>query len=166
MPSSRRRAWADTIFTGSNLINGGEIINDIRGSLVALDTMTVVRLIVGLRMTFGVTNELESHQIINFGVGVTSFEAFTAGVVPNPSASIDYPRDGWLYVATRSAYQTLPSGASVVTMHRQDAVFEVDMRASRKVDRGILYSVMENDAFEGSAEAVKVTGRIRALFLT
>ena len=34
---------------------------------------------------------------IDVGIGVVSTEAFTAGVVPDPQTSSDYPTLGWLY---------------------------------------------------------------------
>ena len=166
MVSRRSRVWADTRFASVALNDGAQVVNDLRGAIVVPDVYTCVRLIVDFEVGVTSLQEAEFSQIIDLGIGVTSFEAFTAGVVPDPKATADYPRDGWLYVASKLVEQSVPTGATPVAMYRKNAVFQVDLRAGRKVDRGVLYSILENTAMTGTATNLLVTGRIRALFLT
>jgi len=165
MVSRRNRQWADTRMV-FQIASGAEVINDLRGSLVVPETYTVVRLVVDFVCTLETTQEQEGAQRIDFGIAVCALEAFNAGVVPNPTASNEYPRDGWLYVGTKLVSQAVPTGGTITAMWRETAVYKIDLRAARKIDRGVLYSVMENVSAEGAAMAVNVTGRIRALTLS
>jgi len=165
--SRRRRSWADSRF--ANLVSsGGELtLTDLLEDLPG-ETRTVTRLIVDLTCGLSPSDENEGMQVIDCGIGVVSREAFDLGItaIPDPFTDTDFPTLGWLYVATRPITQALPTGGTVVTMWREAAVFQADLRAQRKVDRGVLFLRLSNTALLGTALSIRVTGRVRALCLT
>ena len=82
--------------------------------------------------------------------------------MPQPSIENEYPARGWLYVATRSVWQ-YKAGSN--DQQRGQAVFEFDVGALRKIDKGVLFMTIENTDILG-AGPFDVTGRVRALVLT
>ncbi len=127
---------------------------------------TVARLIVGLDLHHQDidTNESGSARM-SLGVGVATQEGFDGGAltVPNPANSSEFPIHGWLwraqYVCEFSNSATF--GIEVNRFPRIDA----DLRASRKVDKGVLYLAAFNGAQNGSID-IQITGVVRALMLT
>ena len=126
------------------------------------ENMTCVRLIVDLVMAHDVLSETQDYGLVHVGVAVASAEAFAAGAVPDPETSADYPREGWLYLASAPVGQALPAGGQGVW--RYDAKFKADIRAARKVDRGVLYMILNLVNITNIPSAV-VAGRVRSLFL-
>ena len=159
---SRQRAWADTAVNVSIASAAAGAVTDLRGSLDVPENMTLVRLILDLDLLIDPEIETNGEQVLHLGVGVTSVEAFTAGAVPLPSITTQYPPRGWLYVASKSVYQTVHASGQI---WRKDQRFRLDLRGARKVDRGVLYMITENDTQGGGALAVILRGRVRALFL-
>jgi len=49
---------------------------------------------------------------------------------------------------------------------QNQATFQFDLRAMRKIDKGILFSRIDNTNSVGTASTVLVRGRIRVLCLT
>jgi len=165
MASNRRRAWADTPFD-IDVASNGALLNDLRGSLNLVETLTCVRLVIDLTVEVLTISEDEGQQMTHLGVGVCSSEAFDMGATPVPNDSTAYPTLGWMYVGSKAVNQSLPTGGGITAMHRLVARYSVDIRASRKVDRGVLYSILQNRTSQGTAQPLRVSGRIRALFLT
>ena len=159
----RPRAWADLIFTQVMANNTTLAPLDILFDLGAtrLDTITIVRL-VGY---FGLSHEalltpVDGIQRIDVGIGVASEPAFASGNVPEADISTEYPPRGWLYATTRRILMDTSIGTAFLPE------WEFDMRASRKLDKGILYLTLSNNNVIGAGQAVLITGRVRALCLT
>ena len=163
MVMRRRRAWADTRFADLSILDAATSKSDLLAGLTPADTKTVTRVLVDL--TFGYVSSFaqDGSNTIDVGIGVVSQEAFDLETLPDPNAIADYPQQGWLYVATKRCMQTFLTSTG---LHLIPAVFQVDIRAQRKVDRGVLFMVLQNNAAEGLSATVRVYGRVRALCLT
>jgi len=131
------------------------------------DTLTVARVIGKLEIGYLVsTTPGDSLSSVNIGIGVASVEAFavaaTAGL-PNPTDITAFPPRGWLYVQTAAVRQVVSTSGDGLIDHW--ATFEFDLRGMRKIDKGVLYLIMEqNNITIGGA--MQVVGRVRALCLT
>jgi len=160
----RNRAWADTIFCFKSVTDEGEDVSDLLVDAPTVDTLTAVRIVVDLSVRAGAATIVDGTNCVSVGIGVTSTEAFANAppVIPSPAVSDQYPPRGWLYVAT--------SGVTVNTIQStspfiQNAEFHADLRAMRKVDKGVLFIAITNTAILGTA-TVDVVGRVRVLCLT
>ena len=164
MVMRRRRAWSDARYAGSTLASGATLKNDLLTNLAAADTKTVSRLLIDLTFVPPVTNSaVDRTNTIDIGVGVVSREAFDLETLPDMDNLADYPQTGWLYVATKMVYKFAPdvsSGTTILPAH-----FMVDIRANRKVDRGVLFLSILNVGVNGT-DNVDIWGRVRALCLT
>ncbi len=105
---------------------------------------------------------VDSLSIVDVGIGVTAVDAFlTAGAVPNPSGSDNYPPRGWLYVATQPVAQQAESAGVLNSVAR----FQFDLGAMRKIDKGVLFlTIIQNNILVGGS--MRVIGRTRVLCLT
>ena len=165
MPTGRNRAWADLLFGPSALVVGTDIIVDLLANAPTVDTLTAVRIVGELNAHYDVTNTIvDSDSVVDLGIGVTSMQAFAAGAnsVPDPSTMTDYPPRGWLYVTRKYVGQSLTDTTGVTSVQ---AVFSFDVRAMRKIDKGILYLRMANVMINVGG-AMEVSGRVRVLCLT
>ncbi len=164
MVMRRRRAWGDTRFAGFLLAASGTDKKDLLVGLTAADTKTVTRLIVDLwaMVPSGNSLSLDRENVVDMGIGVASREAFDLETLPDPGTVTDYPQLGWLYVNSLPCYK---SGDGLGALNIVHAHFKVDLRAQRKVDRGVLFMLIENIGVVG-ADAVALYGRVRALCLT
>jgi len=162
MVMRRRRAWADTRKAGVLIVASGNITDDLLLGLAAAETKTVTRILLDLWFILPVNNSFADREnVVDIGIGVVSREAFDLGTLPDPGTVADYPQQGWLYLAT----QVVSRAADATGVIWQHAHFKADIRGQRKVDRGVLFSTLENVGVVG-ADAVTVYGRIRALCLT
>ena len=158
----RPRAWSDTLL-GIN-IDGGQLSFNLLSNLAASDTKTVVRLVGEITFfpSVGVTTG-ETVQAIDIGVMVVSGEAFTAGVFPDPETDSDTPTLGWLF---RTRVGQFVDSSATIPDSWHTPVVRFDIRAGRKVDRGVLVMVMDKSVLDGVAHTLRVVGIVRALCLT
>ncbi len=162
---SRGRAWADTRFTGLSVVAATPLAFDLLQNAPTVDTLTTIRVIGDLTVQYTPNSTIvDSLSVIDIGIGVSSVEAFavsnTAGL-PNPSVATNFPPRGWLYVATRAVSQQAES----VGVVNQVEKFEFDVRGMRKVDKGVMFIIIEqNDVLVGGS--MRISGRIRVLCLT
>ncbi len=163
MVMRRRRAWADTRFSGQLLVASGTTKDDLLAGLSPSDVKTVTRILVDLYMAYPVGNDVavDRENSIDVGIGVVSQEAFDLETLPDMNAVADYPQQGWVYIATAPVWRTSMAGAFVA----ESAHFKADIRAQRKVDRGVLFLSILNIGNIG-LDSVFLTGRVRALCLT
>ena len=161
MVTRRRRAWADTRFAGVGIATGTENNTDLLLGLAAADVKTITRLVGSLQLTFDPANNSDMHAVCDVGIGVVSREAFDLSTLPDLDAVADYPQQGWVYAATSVVYRSAgPTG-----LYDLSARFDFDIRAQRKVDRGVLFmSVLQTSITGGFT--LTLTGRVRALCLT
>ena len=160
--TQRHRAWADQIIN-TQLVDGATLLLDLLENAPTIDTMTAVRILLDVEAGWDPAVSTEGDVRISVGIGVTSTEAFSIGVtaVPNPDSETEYPPRGWLYVATKRA--TIAIGGSFEW--QQNAKFEVDLRAMRKIDKGILFLHAKNTAMSDPG-TIRLVGRTRVLCLT
>ena len=167
MPSSRNRAWADTLI--EELITPGTaIITDLLVGAPTVDTLTAVRIVGEMFCVTQTLSEIEHLETIDMGIGVSSREAFNVGVtgLPDVNNAADYPPRGWLYVARSVVQQSLPTGGTVTAMWRERAHFKFDLRAMRKIDKGVLFAQWASTNVSGTSSSTSLMGRIRVLCLT
>ena len=161
---SRNRARADTIFSVATLVAGTPQHSNLLLNAPTVDTLTAVRVIGDLWFMYQPDSTVvDSLSISTLGIGVTSVEAFAAGGVsmPDPSNDAQYPPRGWLYVNSQPVSQQAESTGVLNHM----AHFKFDVRAMRKVDKGILFSTITNtNIIIGGS--MRVVGHVRALCLT
>ena len=168
MPQSRNRAWADITIDEGITSSGGRVIKNLLVNAPTVDTLTAVRILGEISFHVQTLSEIEFMQHIDLGIGVASLEAFNVGVtaLPDPLTSTEYPPRGWLYIARRVVTQSLPTGGTPTAMYRETARFMFDLRAARKIDKGILFLHAVNTNFDGTDSTVSMIGRVRALCLT
>ncbi len=157
----RNRAWADTIFCGSVLVDEGSSLINLLLDAPVVDTLTAVRIVIDLSIGPLVTTTVEASNCISVGIGVSSREAVTAAAIPDPAQSDQYPPRGWLYVANKASRFIIQSSG----IHATYALFQADLHAMRKVDKGVLFLAMGNAGVIGT-ESVAIFGRVRVLCLT
>ena len=162
----RPTAWADTNVQQA-LVDGVKVDLDLLSDLAAEDTKMAVRLIVKLALySDNISSAVESAMRLDIGAQVVTQEAFTAGgaALPSPSISSQQPALGW-YWKDRVLYIQGLDGAGVLNWHRVPEI-QVDIRAARKVDRGILsLSMVANDDI-GTPINTRVVGVVRVLCMT
>ena len=161
----RNRAWADFRYKGVSLVAGTDIISDLLTNAPDVDTLTAVRIVGYLNVGYVVTNAIvDADSVVDVGIGVSAKEAVSAGgsSLPDAQSVVSYPPRGWLYLATKYVRQSL-TGTDGTT--NSNAVFEFDLRAMRKVDKGTVFIRIGN-ANINVGGAMEVTGRVRVLCLT
>ena len=165
---SRRRAWADQRFGGAVLTAGTSIQLDLLENAPTMDTLTVVRIVMDLTAQYEVQFTVtDSLSIVDLGIGVASAAAFAVALgagLPNPAVETEYPDRGWIYVASQPVSHVL-EGSGGVGVLESHARFQVDLRAMRKIDKGILFIRLQNTNITVGG-SMNVTGRVRSLVLT
>ena len=162
----RGRSWADARLTGVSLVAGTDVLVDLLASVVpVVDTLTAVRIIGEFSCHYIVSNTItDSDSFVDVGIGVTSAEAFAAGVasLPDPANAASFPPRGWLYAATGYCGQALTTDTG---MFNKNAEFKFDIRAMRKIDKGVLFMRIANANITVGG-AMQIVGRVRTLCLT
>ena len=163
---ARNLAWGFTNinqpFTG-NLRVSTNLLTD----LTASDTITVTRLILHFQVTPELGSFLIGTQRIALGIGVASVEAFGVGGslgLPDPSQSAEIPPRGWLWSDVLDLY--MDEGTTDAQFRYFFPEVRADIRAMRKVDRGVCYIGMRSINLNGAAQTVNLTGRVGALCMT
>jgi len=162
--ADRPRAWADTILNVSVVGDAAIAPVNLLASLTASDTITAVRLVGDILIVPENADTNESvRNLLTMGIGVTSLEAFNASVLPDARTEADFPPRGWLY---RDAKPYLFSNSATFGIELAELPrFKFDLRAARRVDKGVLFLEAFNDALMGTG-SVRLMGIIRALCLT
>jgi len=158
---ARPRAWGDRTFD-DNMVNGTVKVDNLLLNLVPADTLTVVRIIGKMEFWLqDLVQSVNSVVSVDIGIGVASEEAFAVGgnAIPTPSVDTEVPQAGWLYLQRLHVFQW-------TTIQHQNAMFTFDIRAARRVDRGILYATMVATTIQGTTAQLARGGKIRALCLT
>ena len=157
------RVWLDTLFD-SDVASGAQSITSLvldwdRTELRSTQ-MTLLRTIVGLDLGYTVHDAGEGSQAISIGIGITSLEAFTAGVIPDPNVAIEYPVRGWIWRYKCRVFGFAADQPAVFTRR-----IDIDLRAMRKLENGVCYMTVNNDPVEGVASAIRRVGLVRQLWL-
>ena len=160
----RGRTWADVRLNGNALVAGTPLEVNILNVSTPADTITVVRILVDLWVLYTANITVtDSLSIVDVGIGVTSAEAFAAGgaALPSPVVVTQFPPRGWLYVASQPVLEKAESAGVISEWTR----FQADLRAMRKIDKGVLFMVMHNTNITVGG-SMQIVGRVRALCLT
>ena len=163
---ARPLAWGFTNIA-QPLTSTLRVSSDLLLDLTSSDTITVTRIIGHLQLF----NELGQHLIgiqgVDFGIGVASVEAFAvagSAAIPDPSVSAEIPPRGWLWSDRMSMY--MDEGQTDADFMWTYPEVRFDVRASRKVDRGICYLTMHSANLFGVAQTVNVVGCLGVLCMT
>jgi len=136
---------------------------DLLADMPDVDVKTVTRIIIDLTL---LPNDPDAAVTggarMDLAIGVAAQEAFTAGVVPDPNLSSDYPTQGWLWIASPVVIHVNASGTTEAFVYPR---VQADLGAQRKVDKGVLYFVANNTTIVGSGESIQIAGRLRSLVL-
>ena len=156
-----RRAsdWIDTLFDFS-LATGAQNLSILMTGVAPINVrrQTLIRTIIRLSLVSTTTAGAWGTQLLDIGIGITSQEAFAVGVVADPLTANDQPSRGWIYRTRKLCAQ---NGIGAVILYEVTA----DIRASRKLDDGECYLVVNNTTDRGTAFTVGVAGLIRQLWL-
>ena len=133
----------DSLFTGTPPINT-------RG-------VTITRIVLDLALMSITTAGAFGVQAIDIGIGMTSQEAFNAGVFPDPRSD-ERPVGGWMF-RTRCVVAQNGVGTNILyECHR-------DIRSGRKVSDGEAFIVFNSANILGTTFTVQVVGVVRCLVL-
>jgi len=164
---ARPRAWGDTHLSLA-LLDGVVQEKDLLVNLASSDTRTVVRLIGRLNaQPNSISGQVDGSMVLSIGIGVVAAEAFAVQgtAMPNPSIVTEQPARGWLYKSTMVVTKEHASGTENEYTFIDTLAF--DVRAARKIDRGVLFfSIESNNATGATAFDVRLSGVIRALCLS
>jgi len=156
-----RRAsdWIDTL-VNINTASGAQSLLSLMTGVAPVNVrrQTLVRTLLTLGIFSTTVAGAWGVQAVDIGIGITSQEAFAAGVVADPNTANDQPSRGWVYRTRRVPSQNGDATGIVTELH-------ADIRASRKLDDGECFLVINNGTLIGTAFAVTITGIIRQLWL-
>ena len=156
---ARMTDWQDTIV--SELVpSNSTAFNSLLGTLTPADTrgVTLIRTLVRLDFASNTVAGAWGHNQLDFGIGITSQEAFGVGVtaLPDPNISNDKPARGWVHRSTQGVAQNGVGSPVVFSL-------TADIRGARKIENGELFLIMANIAIQGTAFGINVRGLIRCL---
>jgi len=166
--ADRARAWADTLISASFPVVSSQVVVNLLTTLIPSDMITAVRLVIRLQcVPQNLSDDIDGGTTISFGIGVSALEAFTALVLPDPEIDADVPARGWLWKSVMLAVANSVTGPPAHDVYF-GTTLEADVRAMRKVDRGVLYLSMRStdNAVSGSYLPTAVIGLVRVLCLT
>ncbi len=156
-----RRAtdWIDTVIDRSVASGAQDLFSLMTGvAPVNVRRQTLVRTLISLDFYSESAAGAYGIQQLDIGIGITSQEAFAAGVVADPEVAADQPSRGWIY-RTRMGVAQNGVGTQIIYSLR------ADIRASRKLDDGEGYFVVTNTTERGTSFSVHELGIIRQLWL-
>jgi len=159
----RKSIWVDTLHS-QDTSNSGFSLVSLMASLdldeIRTGGLTLVRTIICHEYAYSVHDAGEGSQNLDVGVAVTNQESFLDGSVPDPDVQTDMPSRGWVY-RCRHRLHGFAADQPAVDVR---AVYR-DIRASRKIENGVVYLHLRNNAADGVAATVRTTGITRCLFL-
>jgi len=157
----RGTVWAD-ITVSVLLATATQSVLSLHPLLLSANfNLTVIRTILYLELKPASPSTVIGTSQIDMGIGITSVEAFTAGVVADPVVVTDYPSRGYLWRARRFVTDLGVAGGPAIPT---SVIVEMDSSAMRKLDKGELYIVVENNPHSGAAFTVDVHGLVRTLY--
>jgi len=138
---------------------------DLLQELTASDTITAVRLIGSLFfMPENLISQEDTAMSVAMAIGVAARDSFAAGVVPSAGIPGETPARGWMWRSRMMLYKEHATGSAGEIMIPGEKNF--DVRANRKVDRGVLYLEVITINILHTAVNTRLEGLVRALCLT
>ncbi len=156
MPA-RPTDWLDTRL-GMTVTSGGQQNQSLMGAVTNIEARryTCIRMFVRIECHSNSVAGAYGVQQLDIGIGITSVEAFNAGVLPDPNVDNDKPAKGWMY---RTKLLVGQNGVGVNPIYSVMA----DVRAARKIERGELFIVVNSGSTVGTTFTMTVSGLIRCL---
>jgi len=137
-------------------------------TLTASDTVTAIRIIIRMHVVpQNLSDNIDGGAVVDMAIGVAALEAFTANVVPDPDVAAETPARGWLWKDRLIAVGNSVTGPPAHDVYYGTSL-HADVRAMRKVDRGILYLAIaiRDMGVSGSFLPTSVIGSVRVLCAT
>ena len=154
----RETAWNDTTVNDSLVSEGSQFLRR-TSDFTTEDGSTLVRTLICLSIQpVTPAGQTFNLQLVSIGIGVTSQEAFNAGVVPDPDVDVEQPVLGWVYKCKWNVLEN--AGADSPPL-----LVEKNIKAARKLARGTCYIVGNNKAGAGTPFTIRVFGLIRQLYM-
>ncbi len=152
----RKTTWEDTIFADS-IASGAQADASLLDNILTVDQgLTLVRTIIDLTIVPSASPTGFGAQAVDFAIGLTSQEAFAAGVLPDPNAEAEQPVTPWVYRTRVGIVQDLDVPRPVR--------IQADIRGQRLIHGGELFWIIDNNILLGTAFSIHVAGLIRTLF--
>jgi len=155
--------WIDTNIDLA-VASGGQVVASLMTNFsqgtTRLQQMTLLRSVIGIDFAPVVMDSGEGSTEVSAGIGIATAEAFAAETLPDPATATDYPTRGWVWKGRYRVWATAADRAVLFTRR-----VDLDMRSQRKLDNGIGYLIIDNNAHEGSTVAIQAFGLIRQLWL-
>ncbi len=145
----------------STIVSGAQLIQSLLGTFEVGETATwtLIRLIASLSVAPLDPSTASGSMTMDWGFGVASQDAFVAAAVPDPDTASDHPPRGWIQ---RGQLLVRDSVSAVeATLDRR---IDLDNHAKRKVDRGEVYFVVDNNLQDGTSFSILISGLIRCLY--
>ncbi len=159
MPSRRATDWIDTLLSLSAASGAQTNLSLMTGvAPVNVRRQTLIRTLISISLTSASVAGAWGTQNADIGIGITSQEAFAAGVLADPVTANDQPSRGWIYRTRRLVAQ---NGIGGGVIH----YIEADIRSQRKLDDGEAFIVIDNTADLGTPFTLSITGLVRQLWL-
>ena len=156
----RTTAWDDQTITSLTASSGASqevlLIENVADS--EKRGCTLVRTLVRLTAMPSSITSVNGIQLVHFGIGLTSDDAFAAGALPDVEIDDDYPVAGWVWrdsVYVRDS--TVASAGQIVRL-------EAELQSQRRLDRSSVFLTFSNVPVQGTPFAVSVGGIVRMLY--
>jgi len=161
----RPTIWVDSIINSA--LAAGLFVEDLTAALPSTEQQTVTRIVGDIGIYPDVlTANIANAQAIDIGIGVASQAAFdvpAAGGLPDPRLVLEAPARDWLWVTRLVIVKDRPAGETFTLIVPE---VHLDLRAARKIDKGVLFLIAVKTAVIGSANDVLLQGRLRCLIQT
>jgi len=155
--------WIDTRLNddiGNASFVNKSLMTGVSATQTRFDRMTLLRTILGFDVAYTVHDAGEGSQRVALGIGITTQEAFAAGVLPDPDNETDFPRLPWVW---RAEYRIFGFAADQPAIYTRR--IDLDIRSQRKLENGEAFLVATNNPIEGVLSSVRLSGFIRQLWL-
>lgn len=158
----RPRVWDDLHLEQSCVDGVGQVLQ-----MVSQDVQDITAVRVVGRLFFGPQSISATDQAItrlDIGIGITSVDAFNVGItaIPDVTVGTAFPPRGWLWKTTMYTHKENNTG-SIESVYVDS--LDIDIRAARKLDRGIMYVTFEANDMSGTAHTTRLAGLLRTLCL-
>lgn len=155
----RHTYWVDNAQEGLTIASGAQATQRLGSSdanFITERMATVIRTIWNLDINSTTVAGAFGTQVVSYGIGVESLEAFNAGTHPDPESDSEFPTRGWIMRGQCTVFQN-GVGTQIVTRCGGD------IRSARKIDNGVLFLIIDNSPQVGTAFSCTFSGLIRCL---
>ena len=158
----RGRVWDDTNINSSLTSGTGVVLQLVNQDIKDLTSVRVVARLKFQPASVSATNQ--GQMLCDVGIGIASLDAFNVGItaIPDVTNTAAFPPRGWVWKS--KLFCAMENNTGSVEFVKED-VLDIDIRAMRKLDRGILYLTAETNGISGTPFATRLIGLVRVLCL-